>query len=397
MTKPPGFYCSNKFTFLKIDLEKGLSYNCHAATPHAIDFQWLRQHPGQIFNTEINCNERVQMLNGQRNVSCEQNCYPAEDRGQISTRMLESTVDLKYTDIKTVPKTLDITLFSDCNLSCSYCCKEYSSAWYQDLDKNGSYQLPGFKDYDRYSINVKDKISRKISQNQKLQSQRVQDLLNEVDVLKHGLQKIVFTGGETLLNSSLLALMDKVKDVPDVMVFSGLGVNFKKFCAMIDALSQYSNLTLYISAENIGHYYEFNRYGSTWDDFVQRVEYVRQSGIKFVFKSTLSNLSLLGFLDFVDFAKHDPITIEFVNHPDFMNVANLDLKSKRTITDRLNYYSNHPWFEAVAQSISSDQHNEQHRILLQQWMQQFSQRRNINLDFLGNDFLNWLQQPGTPQ
>jgi organic radical activating enzyme len=392
MIKPPGYYCSNKFTFLKIDLEKGLSYNCHAAMPRPIDFQWLRENPGQIFNSEINCNERRQMLNGIRNASCEQNCYPAEDRNQVSTRMLESTTDIRYTTVHTTPKTLDITLFSDCNLSCSYCCKEYSSTWYQDLSKNGAYVLPGFDDPDRFAINIKDQIARKISQNQKLHLEHVQLLLNEVELLKQGVEKITITGGEPFLNSHLLDLVDKVKEVPTVALFSGLGVNFNKFCKTIDALSDYPNVTLYISGENIEAFYEFNRYGSGWDDFVKRVEYVRQSPINFVFKSTLSNLSLLGFADFIKFAQDDCIIIEFVNHPVFMNVANLDPTNKLSIIDKLHQYPNLPWLEAVVNSVRSNQNTEQHRTLLRQWLHQFSQRRNINLDFFGRDFLQWLHK-----
>ena len=46
------YYCSQKFRFIKIDLESNTMYTCDAAKPHSIDLQWLEKNPGQLFNNE---------------------------------------------------------------------------------------------------------------------------------------------------------------------------------------------------------------------------------------------------------------------------------------------------------------------------------------------------------
>ena len=135
------YYCSNKFKYIKIDLERQMTYNCHAATPHVVDFNWLSENPGNIFNSPVSVAERKQMLLNQRNRSCEQNCWPSEDLGKSSTRIVEFGVERTHTEPVTQPTILDVTLDSDCNMSCVYCCKEFSSAWRKEVS-NGGYQFP---------------------------------------------------------------------------------------------------------------------------------------------------------------------------------------------------------------------------------------------------------------
>ena len=130
------YYCSYKFKFLKIDLESKTTYNCHAAAPHPIDFDWLNNNPGQLFNTDTSINERQQMLNNQRNDSCEQNCWRAEDSGAQSPRLYQGGAKRTHDQLITHPEIIDLTVGGDCNLTCSYCCKEFSSAWRRDIVNN---------------------------------------------------------------------------------------------------------------------------------------------------------------------------------------------------------------------------------------------------------------------
>jgi hypothetical protein len=132
------YYCSMKFRYIKFDLERKTTYTCHAATPHAVNFDWLEKNPGQIFNSPINIEERNQMLRNERNASCEQNCWPAEDEGAVSPRLFQGGVEKTHTDIITMPEIIDLTVGSDCNLMCLYCTKEYSSTWRNDIIRNSS-------------------------------------------------------------------------------------------------------------------------------------------------------------------------------------------------------------------------------------------------------------------
>jgi len=391
LNPPENYYCSNKFTYLKIDFEKAMTYNCHAAQPHAVDFAWLQDNPGQLFNTETNCREREIMLAGKRNASCEQNCYPAEDRGQVSTRMIESTPDRRYVQIRTKPKMVDVTLFSDCNLGCSYCCKEYSTTWQQDLAQHGAYELLGFEDQDRYRINIKDRLLQKFSQREKQNLDRVQTLIRELEHIKTHAEILIISGGEPLLNNHVIEVVQAAQGVPTVYLFTGLGVNFDRFTRLLGQLKQYPNMILYISAENVGALYEFNRHGSLWTEFERRVQVIRESGIRFEFRASVSNLTVTGLDKFMDFAGQDTVQINFVHHPRFMSVGNLDHDTKLDTMKRLNAWQHRPQISQVMASLDSQDHTEQDRLWLRDWLTQFTQRRKVDLSCFEPSFRKWLQ------
>ena len=67
------YYCSYKFKYLKIDLVSNATYNCHAAKQHAINFQWVANNKGNLFNTDINVAERQMMLANKLLTSCTTN------------------------------------------------------------------------------------------------------------------------------------------------------------------------------------------------------------------------------------------------------------------------------------------------------------------------------------
>ena len=386
------YYCSNKFTFLKIDFEKQTTYNCHAATPYPIDFAWLENNPGQLFNTPINMAERELMLDNQRNPGCEQNCYPAEDRGQVSTRMLQSTPDRRYTEVRTQPKLVDFTLFSECNLTCSYCCKEYSSAWRNDLLKNGSYELPNYANENRMKLLPIDIVAGKVSQKEKANLNKIKLLLDQVYNIHEHLEILTITGGEPFLNNLLPEILEKFKTVPRIDLFTGLGVNTERFKRILSVVSQYKNINLCISAESTDKNYEFNRYGMTWSLFQERLQIIQDLGIKFEFHCTISNLTVLGFTDFYKLYKHVKMHIDFVHHPDFMSAGNLDLASKQQVMADLLPFQDDVKIQQIMQTVNSNHVNNDHRLTMSAWLDQFASRRGLDLTLYPKTFLEWLKQ-----
>ena len=386
------YYCSNKFTFLKIDFEKQTTYNCHAATPHSIDFAWLKNNPGHLFNTPINMSERELMLDNQRNPSCEQNCYPAEDRGQVSTRMLQSTPDRRYTEVLTQPKLVDFTLFSECNLTCSYCCKEYSSAWRNDLLNNGSYDLPSYTNENRMKLLPIDIVASKVSQKEKANLAKIKILLDQVDQIQEHIEILTITGGEPFLNNVLPDMLEKFKTIPRIDLFTGLGVNTERFKRILSVVSQYKNINLCISAESTEKNYEFNRYGMTWPLFQERLQIIQDLGINFEFHCTISNLTVLGFKDFYELYKHVKLHIDFVHHPDFMSAGNLDPASKQQVINDLTPYQDDVKIQQILQTVSSTHVNNDHRTTMATWLEQFASRRALDLTLYPKTFLDWLKQ-----
>ena len=388
MSESRNYYCSNKFKFLKIDAEQKTTYNCHAAAPHAIDFIWLRNNPGQLFNTPINLAERQMMLDNQRNKSCEQNCYRAEDNGAAGPRLYEGHVERTHTNVVTMPETIDLNVSGECNLSCSYCCREFSSSWRQDLVKNDSYTGLGDND-SRYQVTSIDQVLLHISQKNRQESELHKLLRKELSLVNTHLQNLIITGGEPFLNNSLLEILKNVKNIKNIKLFTGLGVSSARFERLINQMTGYENLTIAVSMENIGQYHEFNRFGTAWEDFLTNLEILQQSNIAMLFHSTLTNLTIHGFADFYNRFKHYNIEFDLAHQPTFMPVYVIDRQSREEILKQFDDIKL-PKKELIMKSLNSVP-SEQQRQQTSNFLTQFVHRRpGLDLNIFPADFLKWL-------
>lgn len=381
------YYCSMKFKYLKIDVESNLTYCCHAAKPHTINKQWLKENPGQLFNTPILHQERTMMLNNERNSSCEQNCWPAEDKDAISPRLYQRGNLKTHTTIHTNPTEVEFTLTSECNLTCSYCCKEYSTAWKKDLIDNGDY---GIND-NRYKLIDKDKILYNLSQNEKINSKHYQDLLAEIKLITTAdVKEFTITGGEPFLNNHLLSIIETAKSCEKIILYTGLGVAYNRFEKILNQIKLYPNIELRISAENVGKHLEFNRYGIIAEEFLQKVELIKSNGIKYKLHLTLTNLTLFGLAEFYNTFGADQWELTFAYQPEFMAINVLDQESKEYLLVELKVLpENH--YNKIAKSITKIPTQEQ-RINLQTFINKFAARRNLDLNIYPTNFINWINQ-----
>lgn len=377
---------------MKIDAESKTYYNCHAAKPHPVDFVWLEKNPGQLFNTDINVFERQQMLVNERNSSCEQNCWPLEDHGGISPRIEQGGTKKTHTQVITTPEIIDFTVNSDCNLSCSYCCKEYSSSWRHDIVNNGNYF---FTDYpnSRYNLDSRDKILMQISQNEIKNTKHYQILLDELYAIAPGLKQLVITGGEPFLDNKLI---DTLKGLPlnndaVIQVYTGLGVEYKRFERILQNLQKLNlkNLSIVVSGENTGKFLEFNRYGNKYDDFIKKVNLLKSSKINLMFQSTITNLTIHDFHNFYEKFKDYKFLVSFSYEPFIMAPYVLDPDSKLQIKhnskDLPEYYQ-----KMILDSIVAEPTNQQ-RINAADFLKEFVRRRpDLSLSIYPESFLSWL-------
>jgi organic radical activating enzyme len=373
---------------MKIDAEKKLTYNCDPAMPQNIDFTWLEKNPGKLFNTPLVLDERQMMLENKRNSSCEQNCFKAEDLGVASPRIIRQGYVKSHTNIVANPEIIDLTIGSDCNLTCSYCCKEYSSAWRNDLLANGDYSTVKMG-ANRWTIDTRDLVISRNSQPVRTGAKHFQLLLDEMKLLSKTLKTLVITGGEPFLNNSLLTIIEKVKSVPDIKIFSGLGVDYKRFNQILDKLKKYTNVRIAISAETLGKMAEFNRYGINYDDFSRKLDLLEEKNIKYIFHSTLSNLTIFDFPNFYNRFKYLVEEYDLVYQPEFMSIYVIDPKSKDKIKEQLSatdFFAK----DKIIQSLDLDPTQEQIRNL-KMFLTEFTRRRSdLNIDIYPRSFLDWI-------
>lgn len=386
------YYCSMKFKYLKIDAESNTTYNCHAAKPHPIDFAWLSSNSGQLFNTNISVQERRMMLRNERNSSCEQNCWAAEDRNAVSTRIYQHGIERTHTEVITNPSIVDFTSTSDCNLTCSYCTKEFSGAWRRDIINNGEYSISHFAD-NRYKLLPRDLLLTKLSQQTLRKSKKYQQLVDEVIKLTNESSHIIITGGEPMLDNDLISKIKLFSHVSIIEIYTGIGVSRARFEKVINELKNFSNILLMVSAESIENNLEFNRYGIRWSEFTQKIEYMQQNNINFKFQSTLSNLTLFSFADFANWFSDVKIVIGFVYQPRFLAPYVLDYDSKEFIKNKIQSTKNTISDIDKQQILQSMEHipDENHKISLREFLIQFTSRRSdLSLKIFPKTFLEWL-------
>jgi len=388
MTTKPDYYCSQKFWWLSADIEKLTTQSCCSADPDKINIEWLNSNPGQLFNTPKLQSERRDMLDNIPVTGCASNCWNPESRGSESRRIIMGTKVKTHIDIESEPEVLHIMIGSQCNMTCIYCCKQYSSAWFNDISNNGIYSVTDVGD--RFTINSKDRVVAAVSQKEINISPNKIKLFDELSKISKSskLSAISISGGETFLYIYLEDLIAKLPTNIPIFVYTGLGVNEKRFSKELEKLKKYQNVNLVISAENISKSYEMIRAGNTWHQFENNLIEIQKHGIKYKFNSVLSNLTLFGLVDFVKYVGNVDIEFNLCNDPNFLSIHVMDDYSKEIV------YNNIDKLPINAQNIIKNSLNIVPNIKEQQnlkvYLTEFTKRRKLSLDIFPTTFTEWI-------
>jgi hypothetical protein len=243
------YYCSTKFTDLQIHVPSRLLYNCCKAYPERVSVEWLEKNPGRLFNTDTMLKDRELMLENKSCSSCEFGCYKYERQGGVSAR-----ITTKHNDFINNPtadlKNLQISLSTDCNLTCAYCGPEWSTGWHTDITKNGSYKI---KDTNLETTNWSKLWSRMKQKTRSTDTKFFNLILREISLAKN-LESISLLGGEPLLHNKTLDLLNHLNN-HKVLITSGLGVHTERLKLFLQNLKNQKVIFL-ISAESTGNFFE---------------------------------------------------------------------------------------------------------------------------------------------
>jgi len=377
-------YCSSKFKELQVHVQSRLLYNCCTAWPERIDLHWLENNPGRLFYTPTMIADRKLMLQGKKSKSCDYGCYQYEDQGLTSKRISGKNNEV-ISDVYNPLKSITISLSNDCNLTCAYCSSEWSTAWAKDIDKNGEYHIEKYKNKNDNWIKLYQKLKQKDRSNN---SKFFKLLMKEIS-LSLDIKSIAIMGGEPLLNNELTGLLEIIKD-KEIQITSGLGVSINRFKNIIDKIKDKNNISLNISAETTNNFFEFIRYGLSWNDFLHKIDYIKKSGITIKFLSTISNLTSFDIVSFYNmFGNEHMIDHNPVTDRSFLQPNVLDDLSKKILIDSIQDKMDNKFFVQLKQSISQP-YNDMERQNLSKFLKEFSNRRQLKLDIFPNHFLKWL-------
>ena len=376
------YYCSAKFTELQVHVQSRLLYNCCKAYPERVDLDWLEANPGRLFHTDTMLEDRRLMLDNKSCESCHHGCYKYEEQGLPSQREQHRNSAV-ISDRHAPMKHVEISLSTDCNLTCMYCSPEWSSSWQRDIEKNGAHNLDGYiLDNDNFS-NLWSKIKQK---SRSTESRFFNILLNEIK-LAVGLESIGILGGEPLLNNQLESVIDVSGDKP-VVITTGLGVSNSRLSNLLKKIKG-KKIKFTVSAETTGKLFELLRYGISWKDFKEKVRMIEDNGNEIKFCSTISNLSILDFARFYDMyhERHAIIVASMSDRP-FLMPHVLDDKSKQNFMYQTRSFDHVPHFKHIRKSIDKDP-SDQDRRNFGDYLSQFSSRRSIDTSFLPAHLLKW--------
>ena len=376
------YYCSTKFTDLQVHVQGRLLFNCCRAYPERVDLDWLEQNPGRLFYTDTMLADRKLMLDDKSCASCHHGCYKYEEQGLLSKRLQEQ--DSQFISDPGAPwKLLQISLSTDCNMTCMYCGPECSTSWQKDIKKNGAHKLIGFElDNDNFSD-----LWAKIKQKSRSTDSRFFDLLLKEIKLADGLESISIMGGEPLLNNQLEAVIDASGD-KKISIITGLGVSHSRLSNLLKKIKN-KKIKFSVSGETTGKFFELIRYGTTWGDFKERVRMIEDNGHEIEFSSTISNISILDFAKFYDtYNKHHNILVGTINERPFLMPHVLDDLSKENFILETRSLNNVPQFQDISRLVNLDP-SDTDRKNFGNYLKQFSSRRSMDISFLPEHFRKW--------
>jgi hypothetical protein len=189
-------------------------------------------------------------------------------------------------------------------------------------------------------------------------------------------------GGEPFLYLDLHKLVSTVPDHLQVSIFSGLGVNEKRFAHEIKKLPK--NAKVIVSAESVGPLYEFVRYGNTWQRFINNLDQLKNAGISYEFNCTVSNLTVVGLKEFVDWAGTVPLNFQACTDPSYLSVGVLDPATKVLVRSNT---SGLPKFVVPALDIEPEQTQINNFKI---YVREFAKRRQLKFSVFPKSLENWI-------
>lgn len=263
-------FCSAKWSQVLFNLQVGQRHNCCLGTWQHMDAKSLLKDPNKLFNDEVLFEERKNMLAGEKISGCKV-CWSAEEKGGYSDRQSKSSADwsTKFFEEKNrtitgvVPTYVEVSLGNKCQMMCTYCCVENSSAIAREAKDFGNYLF--MSDENWIFTPLDDILTDESEENVYAKIFWEWFLINHAQF-----QVLRFTGGEPLLSKWMDKFLDWIKHNPmghaELAFNSNLSLPSSIITKFIQKLkdiprSHYKSLSFFTSLDGWGPGAELARYG----------------------------------------------------------------------------------------------------------------------------------------
>ena len=348
--------CAAKWLQSTIHLEIGETHSCHHPVRHQVPLAELEKNPTALHNTEHKKERRRQMLQGDRPAECEY-CWRAEDAGALSDRHYKSAEDWARPEITrlsqldgsedVMPRYLEVSFSSACQLSCSYCDPAVSSSLRAEMRKHGPYPTSQrFGEMGHFAESASHTTA----------------FWRWWPSLRHELRVLRLTGGEPLLSEDSFRLMESFLAEPLPELKFSLNSNlmlsderFQRLLTILERLKHHNALKefhLYASIDTWGEQAEWLRHGLKLATFTRHLEKVLQETphIPVTLLVTFNALSVFRFKELLDYvlwcrqrypAATLKVGVSLLSFPGFLALANLPACFAPLLDDiRAHYHAN---------------------------------------------------------
>jgi MoaA/NifB/PqqE/SkfB family radical SAM enzyme len=333
--------CLAKFHEASIWVYSGKIASCHY-TP----FIQVGNTVDTFYNPLEKREQQKRMLAGEQPPACN-SCWHYENLGLRSDRTRKSLSfkdhltadDYKNPNYVFKPKALELAFQNTCNLACSYCSPQFSTAWMNDIRNQGVYQDITTDDRRHYQKDIVE----------------IQQMIDPPDMnlfwdwfttVADGLESIRVSGGEPLMHEEVFRVFEMMTQMnPDIecVIHSNLCQKPVVMDRFFDKISKLTNLRMNISNESAGETAEFIREGMVYSEWLENVERLGNSTVKeFTISTTVSAIALQSldqmYLDIIDIRKRTKVkpyvSINMVDKPDFQGFGCLTREERDFYIDK---------------------------------------------------------------
>jgi len=307
-------FCLDKWFNVSIHIPIGNTHSCYHPPVHQIPLNEVRIDVSALHNTNYKKQQRKLMLEGTRPNECEF-CWQIEDSGtQLSDRayrskdvyeegIIEEAKAVGFTG-NANPRYVEVNFNQACNFKCSYCSPHLSTAWMQDIEKNGAYKLK-----DRHHNDIawmKDAMPDNRPNNPYLLA-----FWEWLPGIYPTLHTFRMTGGEPLMDKNTFKMFDYVKEHPKKDLHLSItsnccppGNQWSKFMTSLQEINDVNaidHFMLFCSLDSWGSQAEYIRNGMDFDLLYKNVTDFLSNGDNhsLTFIVTFNALSYTGWNNYV--------------------------------------------------------------------------------------------------
>lgn len=306
-------FCPLRWTYMQVDLQHGKVKACCKTPFQKIDDAQIRQHgTAAVFNGDYVQQRRREMFDGVRHSDCN-TCWTQEDLGLLSYRYSQAGKEPFTSTIlpirekqrvdNGVPKHVEIILNTNCDMKCSYCGPEFSSAWAVDIRKHGPFPLS----QDDPEIAPADSLF-------------AETFWKWFDSAKSSIEYLQFNGGEPLIQNELYSSLERILSFSgpahrlQVGIISNLNTppgKLDQFRQLLPQLMERHNFRFGVSQDSVGVRAEYIRNGLDWARFNQNLRGLLSDfpGLTIQMAPTMSALNVTSIKDLMVYA--DNLSEEF--------------------------------------------------------------------------------------